>query len=202
MLKSLSKFGVLMITALAHYGSAKAQSASRPVKLEVDLRDATKRVYHAKMEFPAKPGPFTLVYPKWIPGEHAPNGPIVDVTGLHFRADGKELSWRRDEVDMFAFHLSVPAGSKTLEASLDYLLPSDAAGTEAPVATAQIAVLPWNLVVLYPQASKSDDVLFSPSVRLPENWKYATALEPAPGAKSSDATAAFETVSLTTLIDS
>jgi predicted metalloprotease with PDZ domain len=154
------------------------------------------------MEFPVSAGPLTLVYPKWIPGEHAPNGPIVDVAGLHFRADGNELAWRRDEVDMFAFHLEIPVGARTLEATLDYLLPSEASGTETPSATAQMAVLPWNLVVLCPQGTKSDDVMFSASVRLPDGWKFATALEPAPGGKATDGAAAFETVSLTTLIDS
>ena len=167
MLKSLSKFGVLMITALAHYGSAKAQSASRPVKLEVDLRDATKRVYHAKMEFPAKPGPFTLVYPKWIPGEHAPNGPIVDVTGVKFFANGKELSWRRDTSEMYAFGCDVPAGVDTVEAQLDYLLPVDSSGANVASATAQIAELPWNLVVLYPKDANSDDLKFSAKLRIP-----------------------------------
>src|SRR5215467_8698718 len=81
---------------------AQAQTPA-PVKLEVDLRDAPRRVYHSKMEFPVKPGPFTLVYPKWIPGEHSPNGPIVDVAGLRFRGNGQEISWRRDDVDLYAF---------------------------------------------------------------------------------------------------
>lgn len=193
--------GFFCASAMPAQGPEKSASKT-PVKLEVDLRDAPRRVYHAKIEFPVNAGPLTLVYPKWIPGEHAPNGPIVDLTGLHFRADGKEISWRRDEVDMFAFHLNVPAGSKTLQASLDYLLPSETIGTETPSATAQIAVLPWNLVVLYPQGSKSDDVMFSASARVPDGWKFATALEPAPGGKTSDDAAAFETVSLTTLIDS
>src|SRR5215470_12179311 len=102
---------------------ASAQQASKPVRLEVDLREAPRRVYHAKMEFPVRPGPFTLVYPKWIPGEHATNRPIVDVTGVKFFANGRELAWRRDTADMYAFGCDVPAGAETIETQLDYLLP-------------------------------------------------------------------------------
>src|SRR5256885_10574234 len=85
----------LAVAALGTVAGAGAQQASKAVKLEVDLREAARRVYHAKMEFAVKPGPFTLVYPKWIPGEHAPNGPIVDVTGVKFFSGGEKGDWRR-----------------------------------------------------------------------------------------------------------
>jgi len=180
----------------------KAQSP-QPIKLEVDLRDAPRRIYHSKMQFSVKPGPLTLVYPKWIPGEHAPNGPIVDLTGLHFRGNGQEIVWRRDDLDLFAFHCEVPAGVSTMEASLDYLLPKEEGTAGSPSATAQLAVLPWNLVVLYPQNTKTDDVMFSASVRVPAGWKFATALERSPGAAGqTDEVASFETISLTRLVDS
>jgi len=81
---------VLIISFFEILSSATAQQSGKAVKLEVDLREEARRIYHAKMEFPVKPGPFTLVYPKWIPGEHAPNGPIVDVTGVKFFAKGKK----------------------------------------------------------------------------------------------------------------
>ena len=172
------------------------------MNLEVDLRDVPRRIYHSKMQFPATAGPLTLVYPKWIPGEHAPNGPIVDATGLHFRGNGKEISWRRDLVDLYAFHLEVPEGVTTLDVTLDYLLPSEEGTAGTPSASAKVAVLPWNLVVLYPSGAKSDDVKFAARVRLPDGWKFATALQPAPGSSRSDGDTTFETVSLTTLVDS
>jgi predicted metalloprotease with PDZ domain len=180
-----------------------ARGQDKPaVKLEVDLRDAAKRVYHSKMEFAVTAGPLTLVYPKWLPGEHAPNGPIVDAAGLHFRGNGKEITWRRDLVDLFAFHLEVPEGVTTLDVTLDYLLPAEDGTAGTPSASAKVAVLLWNLVVLYPGGAKSDDVKFAASVRVPEGWKFATALQPAPGGKGNDGSIAFETVSLTTLVDS
>jgi predicted metalloprotease with PDZ domain len=183
-------------------GAAARGQERQAVKLEVDLRDATKRIYHSKMDFLVTAGPLTLVYPKWIPGEHSPTGAIVDATGLHFRGNGNEITWRRDDVDMYAFHCQIPEGVTTLEVTLDYLLPMEGGAAGAPSSSAKVAVLPWNLVVLYPQGAKSDDVKFAPSVRVPEGWKFATALQTLPGRKSAESEVEFETVSLTTLVDS
>ena len=191
-----------LLLAMAGIGGAPLHAQSEPpVKLAVDLRDASRRIYHSRMEFSVQPGPLTLVYPKWIPGEHAPNGPITDVTGVHFRANGQEISWRRDDVDLFAFHCDVPAGVSLLEATLDLLLPKEERNGGTPSSSAQLAVLPWNLLVLYPQGASSDQVMFSASVRLPAGWKFATALTRAPGTEAADG-ASFETVSLTRLVDS
>src|SRR5215475_13665023 len=137
-----------VMTCMVFGTGARGQQAGRPVKLEVDLREAARRIYHAKMEFAVKPGPFTLVYPKWIPGEHAPTGSIVDVTGVRFFANGKEVVWRRNTVDLYAFECEVPDGTATLEATLDYLLPVESGTAGVPSASAQLAELPWNLVVL------------------------------------------------------
>src|SRR5579863_9977615 len=138
-------FVPLLILSFA--GSAQAQTANKPIRIAVDLRDATKYIFHAKLEFPAKEGPLTLVYPKWIPGDHSPTGPIMDLTGLRITADGKQIAWRRDSVDMYAFHLDVLADVKRLDIKLDYLSPAEANGSrEPPAATSKIAVLNWYLV--------------------------------------------------------
>jgi predicted metalloprotease with PDZ domain len=195
------KVGVIAGIVFLLVGAALGQEKPA-VKLEVDLRDAPERVYHSKIEFPVTAGPLTLVYPAWIPGEHSPTAAIVDATGLQFRGNGKEIAWRRDSADMYAFHCNVPAGVTMLEATLDYLLPVEGGTAGAPSASAKVAVLPWNLVVLYPQGMRSDDVKFAASVRVPEGWKFATALQPAAGSKRADGRVEFETVSLTTLVDS
>lgn len=197
-----ARCGIVCGIILFVCGAATHGQENAPIKLEVDLRDATKRAYHSKMEFPVKPGPLTLVYPKWIPGEHSPTGAIVDAAGLHFHGNGKEIAWRRDDVDLFAFHCDVPAGVTTLEATLDYLLPTESGTAGVPSASARVAVLPWNLVVLYPGGANSDDVKFAPSVRVPEGWKFATALQTLAGIGTNEGAVQFETVSLTTLIDS
>lgn len=171
-----------------------------PARIDVDLRDAARYVFHAQISLPVKPGPMTLVYPKWIPGEHSPTGPIFDLTGLKLSADGKAVAWRRDDVDMYAFHLDVPPGAKRIEIKLDYLSPAEASGTrEHPASTAQLAVLNWYVVTLYPQGTKSDDLTYVASLHLPAGWKYGTAL---PVEKESAGEIEFAPASLTTLIDS
>ena len=188
------------ILMLSFAGSAQAQTANKPIRIAVDLRDATKYIFHAKLEFPVKEGALTLVYPKWIPGDHAPTGPIVDLTGLKLRAGGKEIAWLRDNVDMYAFHCNVPAGAETLEVSLDYLSPTAAQSAwENSAATSQLALLNWFLVLLYPQGARSDDLMYEVRLRLPAGWKYGTAL---PVAKDSGEEIEFQPASLTTLMDS
>jgi predicted metalloprotease with PDZ domain len=201
MLKRIPCF--TLITVITFFGFTKpmnAQDARKPVRLSVDLREATKHIFHAKVAFPVTAGPLTLVYPKWIPGEHAPIGPIVNLTGLIFRAGGKEIEWRRDEVDMFALHCQVPAGVSELEVSLDYVSPSaPSTGRENPSATARLAILNWHTVLLYPQGAKSDDLTYAASLQLPAGWKYGTAL---PVANETSGAIEFQPASLTTLVDS
>jgi predicted metalloprotease with PDZ domain len=195
---SLLFFAVLLFHFLP--AAAHAQDARKPVRLAVDLRDATKHIFHAKLSFPAAAGPLTLVYPKWIPGEHSPIGPIVNLTGVKFRASGKEIDWRRDDVDMFAFHCQIPSGVNELEVSMDYVSPSGpTAGRENPSATAQLAILNWYTVLLYPQGARSDDLTYSASLQVPSGWKFGTAL---PIASETGGIIEFQPASLTTLIDS
>ena len=108
-----SRFGSKELSFLAFVLllSLSALAANGPsVTLAVDASDAPRKMIHAQLRIPAKPGTLTLYYPKWIPGEHGPTGPITDLTGLKFTANGKTLSWRRDLLDGFTFHVEVPAG--------------------------------------------------------------------------------------------
>jgi predicted metalloprotease with PDZ domain len=192
--------GVLSILNLAMCSFGFAQTAHNPARLEVDLRDAPLHIFHAKLTMPVAAGPLTLVYPKWIPGEHSPTGPITDLVGLKISANGKEIPWRRDDVDMFAFHVDVPAGVNALDLTYDYISPADANGTrEPPSSTTKLAVLNWYMVTLYPLGQKPDDLTYVASLRLPSGWKYGTAL---PVANESADRIDFAPASLTTLIDS
>jgi predicted metalloprotease with PDZ domain len=180
--------------------SAAAQGASTAIQISVDLSEAPRHIFHAHLIIPAAPGPFTLAYPKWIPGEHMPDGPIADLAGLKFTAGGKTLAWKRDDIDMYQFHMDVPAGATSVEASLDYLNPVDGNGFSAgPSATSQVLILEWNDVLLYPAGVKSDDLTYIAKLKLPTGWKFGTAL---PDAKQNGDTTQFGAVSLTTLVDS
>src|SRR5438132_2428203 len=115
-----------------------------PIRLSVDATDAPRKIFHAREVIPASPGALTLLYPKWIPGEHGPTGPIINLAGMRFTAAGKALPWRRDDADMFAFHIDVPAGATSVEAALDFLSPAGVEGfSSSSSATAEITVMCW-----------------------------------------------------------
>jgi predicted metalloprotease with PDZ domain len=173
--------------------------AAQTIQLHVDLTDAPRNIYHAHLRIPAKSGATTLVFPKWIPGNHRPSGPIAALTGIHMEAAGHALDWQRDPVDMYAFHVNVPAGVNEIQISLDALTSQDSAGAQGPAASSNLLDLNWNAVVLYPQGVHSDDVQFLPSVTLPTGWKFGAALTATHTAGNE---VAFAPVSLTTLVDS
>jgi predicted metalloprotease with PDZ domain len=196
----------LALVALALPGSAGAQAIApqKPMVVEVDLTDAPRRLFHAHLVLPATPGTMTLLYPKWIPGEHEPSGPVVDVAGLVFRAAGVVLPWRRDDVDMFSIRVEVPAGATELEVSLDQISPPPglegfSAGASA---TANLALLSWNQVVFYPSGADPRNFPVVASVKLPPGWTLSTALTPVsrPGTDASRTT--FAPCSLSRLVDS
>jgi predicted metalloprotease with PDZ domain len=171
-----------------------------PITLRVDATGVPSNVYHAHLTIPVSAGPLTLYYPKWIPGEHGPTGPINGLTGLQFTANGKSVAWQRDLVDMFALNLEVPAGATSLDADLDYIAPAPGANFTAGASTSpRLAVLSWNTVLLYPKGAASDALSYSASLRIPSGWQYATPLETR-GRTGDDIE--FETASLTTLVDS
>ncbi len=174
--------------------------AAAQVRVAVDATEAPRRILHSHITFAVSPGPLTLVYPKWIPGEHGPTGPIENTAGLRFRAGGKELAWHRDAVNMYAIHLQVPEGATELDAVLDTL------GTTAETGflpgnsvTPMQLVLEWNQVVLYAQGVDPNAVNYEARIKLPAGWKFGTAL---PLASDSGGSAQFRPVSLYTLVDS
>ena len=184
---------VLLFLIISAVGQAQS------LQLFVDLTEAPRNIFHSKMAIPVSAGPLTLVYPKWIPGNHRPSGPIANFTGLRVEAAGKPIPWQRDDVDMYAFHVEVPAGVSELTVFADTITIDGSAGASGASASSTLLDLNWNQVVLYPAGVASDDVQVTASIRLPSGWKFATALPPArPGGQDI----AFQPVSLTTLVDS
>jgi predicted metalloprotease with PDZ domain len=189
---------VLIVFQLACLFPAHAQNA--PMKLYVDATQASRRMIHVKMTIPLAPGPVTLVYPKWIPGAHSPVGPINDLMGLKFTLGETPISWRRDDVDMYAFHLQVPAGAGEIQAEFYLTGTTDEVGyflgdSSAP----DQLMLDWDQVVLYPLGPPADAQSIQAVLTLPAQWKFATALT-ADSQRGQIIT--FKPASLTTLIDS
>jgi predicted metalloprotease with PDZ domain len=172
---------------------------AQAIRLQVDLTDAPRNIYHAHLQIPVHRGDMSLVFPKWIPGNHRPSGPMGGLTGIRMEAAGQPLSWQRDPIEMYEFHVNIPAGVNAVDVSLDAITTLDSAGGGGPAASSNILDLNWNAVVLCPRGERSDDVKFLPSVTLPAGWKFGTAL---PVASSSGDEVKFAEVSLTTLVDS
>lgn len=190
----------LAILAVGFLGIPRNASAQGAIRLAVDATHAPQKILHVQEQIPVKAGPLTLYYPEWIPGEHMPDGPIIEVAGMKFTGNGKRISWRRDLVEMYSLHLDIPEGVSTLDADFDFLLSAPAQGFSAGAsATASLDLLSWNQVLLYPQGRPMKQIMFEPSLKIPEGWKYGTAL---PGAKETGNTIEFSPVTLNTLVDS
>ena len=190
--------GVVCVVVL----SISSWGANAPtVALSVDASNAPRKIFHASLKIPATPGDLTLYYPKWIPGEHAPDGPVVDLAGLFFRANGETLKWRRDLLDGFTIHVEVPQGVNEVDAELDFLSPATFEGgfSAGSSATAKLAVISWNQVLLYPKGWKADEITYTASLKIPDGWKFGT---PLPIASQSGNEIHFEPAPLNTLVDS
>ena len=189
-MKPARLFSIAIILLFASVTSVFAQAA---MTVNVDATDAARNIVHTKLSISVKPGPLTLVYPKWIPGEHSPTGPINDLAGLKLSAHGKPIPWRRDDVEMFAFHCDIPQGVTTLDVTFD-----DVSQPES-TASAKLARIKWNRLLVYPEGLNSDAITVRASLRIPGGWKFASAL---PITNDNKAELQFKQVSLTELVDS
>jgi predicted metalloprotease with PDZ domain len=169
------------------------------IALNVDATDIDRRIFRITQKIPvARPGSLTLLYSQWIMGNHAPRGPIYNYSGLKISANGKAVAWTRDPADVYAFHVDVPAGVKSLDVEAQFLTPIEAA--QGPVmVTPEMLRLNWYVAALYPAGHFARRISFDVTVKLPRGWDYATALETA---SSNAGTVKFKTASWETVIDS
>jgi predicted metalloprotease with PDZ domain len=161
---------LLPLTLLA---TTAAFAQKPPIQITADLSEAPRKLYHAEIDLPVTPGPVTLTTPKWIPGNHRPTGPVDDITGVVFTANGQTLPWRRDDEDLYQFHVTVPAGVTTLHAHLDCIVTARM--------SQKMAVLEWEKLLLYPANTPVKDIAIQPSVTVPAGWGIGTALTPTDG---------------------
>lgn len=201
-LATLAAASSLALSALPATAATEIVDSPYPgeISLRVDLTDTARKIFNVREVVPVKPGPLTLSYPKWIPGEHGATGPIDGVTGLKITANGARISWRRDLLDMYSIDLDVPAGATSLTLEFQFLSPVGGGQFGAGVsASPRLAILEWNQVLFYPAGYKTDQVTIQPTIKLPSGWGYATALE---GAVMTNEGMRFKAVSVDTLVDS
>jgi len=206
---SFSLAGIVLAAAIPFVGHAQAGSGQSketgatkavPITITVDATDAPRKMLHADLVIPVHSGDLNLMYAKWIPGEHSASGPIVDLAGLVIQANGKTIPWVRDNINMCEFHVHVPDGVTSLHVHDDFLATAAATGFSSGASTSQnLAMISWNEVMLWPQVSSAKLVQVTPTIKLPQDWKYATALTTTGHAGT---TTHFATVPLNELIDS
>ena len=167
---SRSKFIFAAILAASTLAGALPMAAQQPIRITADLTEAPRKLYHAEIDLPVKAGQNSFTTPEWIPGNHRPTGPVEDITGVVFTADGKVLPWRRDEVDLYEFHVDVPKGVTTLHAHLDCIVLARADD--------KMAVLEWEKLLLYPSHVPVKNIAVQPSLIVPAGWGIGTALRP------------------------
>ena len=167
LLRISSILPAIMLVALA---LTSAQAQKKPIQITADLSDAPRKLYHAEVDLPVTAGSLTLTTPEWIPGTHQPYGPAEEITGVVFTANGKPIPWRRDDVDLYAFHLTIPEGVTTLHAHLDCIVTARV--------SQKLAVLEWEKLLLYPAHTPVRDIPIQPSLIVPAGWGIGTALAP------------------------
>ncbi len=147
------------------------QAQKAPIQIIADLTEGARHLYHAEIDIPVKPGIADLITPQWIPGTHAPGGPLADIVGVVFTGNGQVLHWRRDDVQLAEFHVTVPKGVTSLHVHLDSIV--------SERVTTKMSVLEWERVMMYPAHVPVRDIPIQPSVTVPAGWGTGTALTPA-----------------------
>jgi len=177
--------------------AASALAQTTPIQITADLTDAPRKLFHAEIDLPVHPGPLALTTAAWVPGHHATKNTDNDITGLVFTANGNVLPWRRDDIDLYQFHLTIPAGVTTLHAHLDYIVNIKA--------TNALAVLEWEDLMLYPANIPVRQIAIQPSVIVPAGWGVASqlrAISPADPEHPADGHVHYAATTVETLEDS
>src|ERR1700692_263176 len=186
------------IAPAAPIAAPKDRAYAGEIRLSVDASDLERRIVHVHETLSGVGADTVLLYPKWLPGTHAPEGTIDRLAGIRITANGAPVSWSRDPVDVFAFHVHPGSGVRSIDVDFDYLSPTSAKVGAIEISR-DILLVEWNALVLYPAGYFARQIPVEASLTLPLDWKFGSALETAP---SSGRETKFKRVSLETFIDS
>jgi predicted metalloprotease with PDZ domain len=191
-LRSLKCAVAVLAALIGAVGIAPTEETAGPVMtLVVDETQVARRIAFVHEVIPVRPGALVLAYPRWIPGEHGPTGPIQQFAALRIHAGSATLPWTRDPDDIYTFHVELPAGTDQITVDFDTLL-------ENTISDHQL-LLAWNTVVLYPRGSDKRSWMIEPTVLLPLHWKQGSSLRVI---RQTDTRFDFAPISLERLIDS
>ncbi|WP_303698476.1 M61 family metallopeptidase [Brevundimonas naejangsanensis] len=185
--------------ALAPIPAAKDEAYPGVIKLHVDATDIDRRLIQVRQTIPVSgPGPLILFYPQWIPGNHGPVGPVANVGGLTFTANGQRLEWVRNTVQPWAYQIEVPAGVSEVDVAFQWLTPIEGAQGRV-VVTPEMLNIQWEKALLYPAGYYSRQITFQPTLKLPQGWNYGAGLDTV---SFENGTATFAPITLEHLADS
>ncbi len=184
--------------ALPPIPAPTAEAYPGVIRYEVDATDVERKIVRVRQTIPVTAGPLVLLYPKFLPGNHAATGPIQLISGVTVTGGGNRIDWLRDTIDPNAFHIDVPQGVSEIVVEFQWLTQPDNS-TWRVVMTPEMVNLQWEKALLYPAGYRSTGITFAPSVRLPEGWKYGVALDTE---RYENGVATFRPTDLYTLIDS
>ncbi|RYE75541.1 MAG: M61 family peptidase, partial [Myxococcales bacterium] len=170
------------------------------IDLNVDATDTRRGLYRVTETIPVPAGTteLTLLYPEWLPGNHAARGPIAQVSDIHFLVDGKPVQWKRDPLDVFAFKVTLPKGAKNLVARFVHTSPLQPAEGRITM-TQEMLNLQWEKMSFYPAGHYTRRIAVRPKVTFPKDWKVYTALD---GQKRAGDTVTWAPTDYETLVDS
>ncbi len=170
------------------------------IDLKIDASDVTTGAYRVTETIPVAPGTtkLTLMLPEWLPGNHSPDGLIAELAEVRFFAGGKPLTWKRDPVEVFAFHVDVPAGTAEVVAKLIHTSPLRESEGRITM-TREMLNLQWEKMSLYPAGHYVRQIKIKPAVTFPKGWQVFTALD---GKTQSGDTVTWDVTDYETLVDS
>jgi len=195
---AVATFGVASFAVRADVPPPQDVPYQGTLKISVDATDVAQRIFRVHEVVPARPGPLTLLYPQWIPGNHSPTGPIDKLAGLVVKANGKVLAWKRDPFNVYAFQLDVPQGATAVDVDFQFLSALDH-GEGRVMMTPEMLSLQWDKVSLYPAGYNIRGITAAAQVTLPAGWQAASALKPV--SKNGD-TLNYKPVTYNVLVDS
>ncbi|MCA9416485.1 MAG: hypothetical protein KC917_09450, partial [Candidatus Omnitrophica bacterium] len=196
----MKRFLCVLFPALLFSLNATAKDPYR-FKVEVDATEISRSLIHCRMEFPVSSTEIVLWYPKWIPGHHAPGGPVQNIGGLYFETpDGHRLDWHRDNERMYRFICGVPEGATEVVVELDYICDQPSANSVGvdSYGNSLVGIVNWNTCLLYPEGYQDNEIEVDLSLNYPKGWRFGTRLKPK---QESNGHVEFQRRDLLTVID-
>ncbi len=168
------------------------------ITLKVDATNVQQAIYRVKQTIPvAQDGHLVLLMPAWLPGKHAARGEVEKLAGLKISAGGKAVPWKRDTVDVWAFHVDVPRGAKQLDLEFQFTGATQSDQGRVSIAPAMLN-LQFEQVSLYPAGWFTRRIPIQATVTYPEGWTAVSGLP----AKKQGGSYVYDKTDYETLIDS